>query len=113
MKTLHTRTGRAVVAGVLVLALGLVGGGAWALTRASASENLVLGTVTTGSISQTLAGSGTVETLTAQSVSFPVSAEVTSVSARVGDKVKAGGAGDDRSHRTGERPRGEGSAVAR
>ena len=75
----RARTRRIVLTGATVVALGLAGTGAWALSRPSEASTLVTGTVTTGEVTQTLSGTGTVAAVGDVSASFPASAEVTSV----------------------------------
>lgn len=58
--------------------------------RAAASDRWVTATATTGSVTQTLTGSGTVSPAKDASVSFPASEKVTAVKVSVGQTVKAG-----------------------
>lgn len=58
--------------------------------RAAASDRWVTATATTGSVTQTLSGSGTVSPAEDASASFPASGKVTAVKVSVGQTVKAG-----------------------
>lgn len=58
--------------------------------RATASDRWVTATATTGSVTQTLSGSGTVSPAEDASASFPAFGKVTAVKVSVGQTVKAG-----------------------
>lgn len=78
---------------LVVLSLGAATGGAWALTRSSASAaspRTRLVAATTRDLSQTVMTTGTVQPKLRADLSFAVSGRVTSVAATVGQKVSKG-----------------------
>lgn len=85
-RTRRRRLG-AIGAGVVVIAAG--GGAALAATGSSDSE-LITGTVTTGSVTQTVEASGTVSAPSTTSAAFAASGTVAEVGVAVGDTVTQG-----------------------
>ena len=83
------RRPRLLIGGLAVIVL-LGAGGAYLAIRPSAASALTLGEVGTGTLSQSLTGSGTVTSVGTLEVAFPASARVTAVDAVVGDTVTAG-----------------------
>jgi RND family efflux transporter MFP subunit len=85
---------RWVVLGTAVLVLGGGGGVAYALTRSpsstAATATTTLVTVSTGTVQQTVATTGTINPAQDEDLSFDVSGTVTGVSATVGKKVAKG-----------------------
>ena len=76
------------------LALILAGGGyaAWQLTRAGAATDAAASTATVsrGTLTASVSGSGTVAAATTRTLNFPVEGTVTEVLVAVGDTVSAG-----------------------
>ncbi len=82
---------RALVIIGAVVVVALAGSfGVMQQRRATASDRWVTATATTGSVTQTLSGSGTVSPAEDASASFPASGKVTAVKVSVGQTVKAG-----------------------
>lgn len=82
---------RALVIIGAILVVALAGSfGVMQQRRATASDRWVTATATTGSVTQTLSGSGTVAPAQDASASFPASGKVTAVKVSVGQTVKAG-----------------------
>lgn len=86
----HRRVPRrtvAVAAGVAVLLVA--GGGAYALTRPG-TDRYTTATAQTGTVTQTVAGPGTVASVSSAAVAFQVSGTVATVDVAPGDQVDAG-----------------------
>ncbi|MFC8733116.1 biotin/lipoyl-binding protein [Luteimicrobium sp. NPDC057192] len=88
-KRRRARRRRVLVAGVTTVALVAVAGGAYAFTRGDDTRYRTT-PVTTGTVNQTIAATGTVASASRDDAAFSVAGTVGSVKVQVGDTVKAG-----------------------
>nr|HMQ65634.1 biotin/lipoyl-binding protein [Arachnia sp.] len=90
MKKNRGKTRRRLLAGGVVVAIVAAGTLTARALIPSSNNNLALGTVISGSLSQTLTGTGTVAATGEVGASFGTATTVLTVDARVGDEVETG-----------------------
>ncbi len=88
-KRRRARRRRVIVGGITTVALVAVAGGAYAFTRGDDAHYRTT-TVTTGTVDQTIAATGTVASASRDDAAFSVAGTVGKVKVEVGDTVKAG-----------------------
>jgi multidrug efflux pump subunit AcrA (membrane-fusion protein) len=81
-----------ILAGGVIVVLGAAGGGFWALrgSSAAATPTYQLVAAASSTLRQTVSSTGTIEPAQQANLNFATSGQVTTVSAKVGQKVKAG-----------------------